>query len=270
MAFRNPPIAGVYLVRPAIQSPNYVLGSQGWTVNRDGTVEFNSGTFRGSLSSGNPSGQHVILNNAATSDAVDVYNASNQLVFSIDDTGRLVSASAASTATIVLNAASLFFEDTAQNPQIPPQISGILSPTSTDLHISGGIPNTVPGGFQPAALTLFSDGTSVTSPMIQATQRGITGAVMQTDSSGNSGQIFHQGVYTFTTNASGNATFNHNCGFTPKGGWLSCELGGGTGFSQYAWFTNPFTSTQASAAFWSNSGASVANATLTAYGFFVG
>lgn len=50
MGFTNP-ITGQNgaLIRSSIHSPNYVAGSTGWTINKDGTVEFNSGTFRGNV-----------------------------------------------------------------------------------------------------------------------------------------------------------------------------------------------------------------------------
>lgn len=47
--FSDPITAGNILIRPAIQSPNYVAGTSGWTINRDGSAEFNSVTVRGSL-----------------------------------------------------------------------------------------------------------------------------------------------------------------------------------------------------------------------------
>lgn len=50
MGFSNPITGGQgALIRPAIKSPNYVPGVQGWTINRDGTAEFASGQFRGAV-----------------------------------------------------------------------------------------------------------------------------------------------------------------------------------------------------------------------------
>lgn len=50
MTFSNPITGGQgTLVRPAIKSPDYVPGVSGWSINRDGTVEFNNGTFRGTI-----------------------------------------------------------------------------------------------------------------------------------------------------------------------------------------------------------------------------
>jgi hypothetical protein len=52
--FTNPIVGGVKLIRQAIQSPNYVPGVSGWTINRDGTAEFSGVTLRGELYIGNP------------------------------------------------------------------------------------------------------------------------------------------------------------------------------------------------------------------------
>lgn len=52
--FDNPIVAGTSLIIPAINSPNYITGVTGWSINADGTVEFNSGTFRGSVLIGGP------------------------------------------------------------------------------------------------------------------------------------------------------------------------------------------------------------------------
>ncbi len=42
MGFPDDAVAGQYLVRPAIKSPNYVASTTGWAINADGTAEFNS------------------------------------------------------------------------------------------------------------------------------------------------------------------------------------------------------------------------------------
>lgn len=48
----DPIVGGTALRRPAIQSPNFVTGVSGWTINADGSVEFNNGTFRGTVTAG--------------------------------------------------------------------------------------------------------------------------------------------------------------------------------------------------------------------------
>jgi hypothetical protein len=55
MPFNNPIVGGTALVRPAINSPNYVPLTTGWSINADGTVDLGGGTFRGSLILGDPS-----------------------------------------------------------------------------------------------------------------------------------------------------------------------------------------------------------------------
>lgn len=53
---------GGALVRPRIKSPDYVTGVSGWTVNQDGTAEFQDATIRGSLALGgtSPAAREVI------------------------------------------------------------------------------------------------------------------------------------------------------------------------------------------------------------------
>lgn len=52
--FNNSIIAGQgTLIRTMIQSPNYVPGVSGWTINKDGSAEFNNMTIRGKFSGTN-------------------------------------------------------------------------------------------------------------------------------------------------------------------------------------------------------------------------
>lgn len=47
MQFQDDVAAGVVLVRPAIQSPDYLTGVSGWAIKIDGTAEFNNVVIRG-------------------------------------------------------------------------------------------------------------------------------------------------------------------------------------------------------------------------------
>ena len=50
MGFANSVIGGAAaLIRAAIKSPNYVLGAAGWTINKDGSAEFNNLAIRGTF-----------------------------------------------------------------------------------------------------------------------------------------------------------------------------------------------------------------------------
>jgi hypothetical protein len=63
--FSNSIVGGAEtLIRSAIKSPNFVPGVSGWTINRDGTVEFNSGTFRGTITAGIFRGTNFEMNSA--------------------------------------------------------------------------------------------------------------------------------------------------------------------------------------------------------------
>lgn len=53
MPFTNPVVGGTTLIRPAIRSPGYVPNSTGWSINKDGSAEFNSVIIRGDAQSDN-------------------------------------------------------------------------------------------------------------------------------------------------------------------------------------------------------------------------
>ena len=59
MGWADPVVGGNALRRPAIQSPNYVAGSTGWTVNQDGSAEFNNLAIRGTFN-----GTNFIINSS--------------------------------------------------------------------------------------------------------------------------------------------------------------------------------------------------------------
>lgn len=61
MPFKNYLVAGTTLKREAIQSPNYATGSAGWTINRDGSAEFNNAVFRGTLQIGVPPAPYLLI-----------------------------------------------------------------------------------------------------------------------------------------------------------------------------------------------------------------
>ena len=58
----NPVVGGTVLERAAIRSPDFVTGVSGWTINQDGTVEFNSGVFRGTITAGQFQGLNFVIN----------------------------------------------------------------------------------------------------------------------------------------------------------------------------------------------------------------
>jgi hypothetical protein len=263
-------VGGTVLRIPAIQSPDFVPGVSGWIIRQDGSAEFNVGTFRGSIEVGSLTGQHFWVNNPNTGDVIDVYNSSNQLVFSIDSTGRLVSESTINTSTVVVNGGALFFEDTAQSPTLQAEILGFIGATQTALWMGSGVPAGAAGGEQPALMQLIA-GQTQASTWAQMQQRGFTGPVLQGDSNSNTNQLHHLEIYNVATGPGGDSAFAHHCSFTPTFGFLVGINGVGANFPfQYAWFANPFTSTTAHAVFTNNLGANLANTTLGVMGEFWG
>lgn len=71
--FRNSILGGINLIRAAIQSPNFVSGTSGWTVKQDGSAEFNNVVIRGGTVisglalyySGTPAAGNLIMSIAA-------------------------------------------------------------------------------------------------------------------------------------------------------------------------------------------------------------
>jgi hypothetical protein len=57
--FRNSILAGLKLVRDAIQSTNFITGVSGWSINKDGTAEFLNVVIRGILNVIDPDGSYV-------------------------------------------------------------------------------------------------------------------------------------------------------------------------------------------------------------------
>jgi len=58
------PVAGTTLVIPAINSPNFLTGISGWIIRIDGSVEFNNGVFRGTVTAGTFQGTNFVINQA--------------------------------------------------------------------------------------------------------------------------------------------------------------------------------------------------------------
>jgi hypothetical protein len=81
----NPIVGGTVLRIPAIQSPNYVAGSSGWTINQDGTAEFNGLTIHGSIVLGTGTNNVIILDFARH--AIFVYDNLGNLIASIAAAG---------------------------------------------------------------------------------------------------------------------------------------------------------------------------------------
>lgn len=139
MGFRNDIIGGAAaLIRAAIQSPNYVTGSAGWQVRKDGSAEFNNLTIRGTflgtgfiinssgifLYSGTPALGNLVGSWAPVAAGTDSFGNAYQkdlAVYAAVNTGY---ADLSSTGGIGGNTALLFFPGSTAHVTVKPQAYG--------------------------------------------------------------------------------------------------------------------------------------------------
>jgi hypothetical protein len=79
MQFDDDVVGGITLIRPAIQSPNYVAGTSGWSINVDGSAEFTDLLVRSS----DGSGSNISLANGK----ITITNAADIVVSEISSAG---------------------------------------------------------------------------------------------------------------------------------------------------------------------------------------
>lgn len=203
------------LVRNWMQSQNFVAGVSGWQIRKDGNVEFNNGTFRGSLTSGTNPGKHIVLNNSVTGDAVDVYDASNNIIFSIDANGNATSTfQPGNQASSVMTAGSIrFFHGSASSSEFV-QLNSTVFPTrgafgAFEFYVNGG------DNGLPQFGILGNTGTIFTSTVV-ADERGVFGSIVVSDNL-SVNNIVHGGLQNLVTGATGQWNQAHGCAFTPQG-----------------------------------------------------
>ncbi len=101
--FSNPVVGGTTLIRPAIQSPNFVTTVSGWSINIDGSAEFNNVAIRGTLTVTGPStlagtltmsGGACILTAAAPAQRISICSSpQNQISFFSGDATETIAGS---------------------------------------------------------------------------------------------------------------------------------------------------------------------------------
>lgn len=142
MPFRNSIVGGMgKLIRQMIQSPNYVAGSAGWSINRDGSAEFNNATVRGVLQAGSLTAGSISSSVIGSSTLVNDTIIDTDIV--IDDTGGTILVYAISGQTVTtLNAAG------AGTFNVPAGVTSMKVETwgAGGGAAAGGIPGTAYGG----------------------------------------------------------------------------------------------------------------------------
>lgn len=143
MGFRNSILAGLTLIREAIQSQNYDPGVEGWAINADGTAEFSDLTVRSSNGSG---------------DTIELVNG-EVLVY---DNGTLVGKLSASIPGLLVGAAGL--------PQVYVySVAGIGRMEFDANSPAAGVRSAV-------TLAIFNDGDPDENLSLQLQGPGVTGA----------------------------------------------------------------------------------------------
>lgn len=218
MAFASDVVGGQdALIRSWIKSPNYVAGVSGWIIQKDGTVEFNNGVFRGSLTSGSNPGQHITFNDPVTGDAIDIYDALNRLVFDINNVGQMRFINQPSTKTFFLDQSGWAIGNLNNPPFSQAGIVGASDNTQSLWDIGSG-ESVV--GTSSSELTLF-DGVSsgVGNAYIRVQQHRSTGSILgslvQTDAANNTNNVMHGGTTLLGCGAGGLWNQAHGCSFTP-------------------------------------------------------
>jgi hypothetical protein len=218
MTFRDPILGGDELVRTAMQSSNYVAGSSGWRIARDGTVEFYAGTFRGSLSAGSNPGQHFIVSNAATGDVVDVYDSANHLIFAITNQGLAASytTGTAPQPSVGFQNAQLQFSDNST----PTAHQATMSWTAPAVAAAQGVVTLLNSGYvsDVGALEVLcgsADGSK--RPTVQAIERGHQGSVVVSDQT-STGNLVHTFSGSGTTDGSGHLVIATGAAFAATDG----------------------------------------------------
>lgn len=99
------------LIRPAIKSPNFVTGVSGWTINRDGSAEFNNVVVRGTIVAGSISAGSIGSSNIVNSN----FNGGtiNQSVITFDTTGGTLFVYSTATVVTTFNSGSGNFANPA-------------------------------------------------------------------------------------------------------------------------------------------------------------
>lgn len=218
---------GVTLRSPAIRSPDYVPGVSGWTVNIDGTAEFNNGTFRGSLEVGSDPGQHFIVNNPSTGDVIDVYDSANNLIFAITNQGKAASYATGSTPQpdVHMQNAKLFFTD--NDAVTPHQATVEYVPPASSAAQGSVVILSNPVTNATGSLEVLSGSEDASKPStIMGVERNKQGSIVVTDQQ-STNNLVRMAHFSGTTDASGQLSIANAASFNIVGGVVMRDQTGG-------------------------------------------
>lgn len=233
------PITGSIVLRiPAIRSPNYVAGTSGWSINIDGSAEFNSVVVRGSLVTGTAGGARVEI--GTTPGEIDFYDSLNHLVLKMGgptQPGGIYSESPTTHNTVFINSGSVFLYNSTLT-DTPASVSFTAGAAGDDqLQVFSGFE----AGGSGTSLILHADPSNLGAGHVESNQRGVSGSLVQADTT-STNNLTHSAKYTLLTDASGQWNQAHNCGFTPTGCQITQQCVAASGSCTFVVFDANFTS----------------------------
>lgn len=155
MVFRNSVVGGTTLVRAAIRSPNFVTGVSGWSIDRNGSAEFNNVTIRGGTVisgtslyyNGAPAAGNLVASITATSGTDSFGNAYLAGITTYSTTGNGLFTQMQTDGDLALGYSSVF-----ANP-------AIIGAMATGMEIVSPFTNSAPNN-DPVHLTMLPGGTT--------------------------------------------------------------------------------------------------------------
>lgn len=202
MGWGDPVVGGVALRRAAIQSPNYVAGSTGWTINQDGSVEFNNGVFRGTVTAGTFQGTNFVISQTGEFFYSGTPAAGNLIASISNNPGTDGFGNAYPAGYTTYDRLNNLFVNSQSGVISLGQIVGGAADTNDAAHVQGGagllaLTSCVDASFPDStAMTMFSGATGQ--------QTGAAGpAVQLLDGAGSSAVDFTLSGSVFKTNDSG-------------------------------------------------------------------
>ncbi len=177
--FANPITGGGgALVRPSIHSPNYAAGAAGWTINADGSAEFNNLTSRGSVTVGTAPTQVMMSPAGTVSGLPDLEFTTAHTV--AGDAAEIVAVDISATNNTGLVLSSTSYTDTVTGAnvrgvcQIAPNNSYMAIRRTADGLYGGGYVSAKDAAGEVGYATA---GTAVTALTANATELAATGPV---------------------------------------------------------------------------------------------
>ena len=194
--FTDPVVGGTILRRPAIRSPNYALGSAGWTIDQDGSAEFNNLTIRG---------QFLGLDYEINTKGAFFYSSAPAL-------GNLVASTAAIGGSDDGHGNQFLEGVRTYNPDGLGGVSGYSGLTGGEVQIGGNTLATLRGMLESVSIADIALRNVTGGESLQILGRAAGGAMLTT------------GVFTLPDPASGNPETWHDLSVT-LAGWAT-SIGG--------------------------------------------